>query len=789
MQIIGGAFGWGISQNLRELLSFVIQSYQPGSKIFLFGFSRGAFTVRLLADIICRYGIPNKNGLKTAEQVEAVATKMLRSYKHVNRMLWRTHRKNSDDQKSQFIESHPEVRQLRVGNYRSNSNDGVQFGSPEQQASDSNETEHLIHFLGCWDTVEALGVPFEAVKQAAIFYFPLRSQNTIPSPKIKTIRHALSLDDERKTFHPLCFTDHHVPGQDILQTWFPGNHCHVGGGYSRDQMAMAPLEWMIKHACGSGLDINESQFEDYIADKYVHGQLPCARSGMNFFYGYHPRRIDHFQKTGPWSIHVSAFQRLGNQIQTYLPTGMLVENTNIHKDTLGRSPGSHSVNSEVDAPVIYIDGGGVTLELDNSKLDLNIPKQISLGSDDVKDYVSLMSNINETNVWMGRVLWYACFAYFASLPLMGWVLRASEKIPIFEFLKQPLPEASLRGSALQIEEMVLGITRSFLPSIVGDSFIAGLLNRPGLASCWLIGLVVLLFVCKRNRSIVEQKSFEAWLKTPADVFKRHGCEPDGPASTESPRLDQPESNKRIGDQRPSWLKRCTQLINQILSWLASVIAPRAKPFLDGLFAWTKKLFASIFGVYAISTTIAVATIGLFLVAALFQLGHQWNYNSVTRSGKNLPALKSKTLVECDGIFDTKKVAFNTGFLLQKGVKYEVRLKTKYGGQKESDFGWSDGDETNKWWIGRCYPANPNGFDEPELAKNWIFGFRKYPDKPMFKVLGKTEPNGSECYEIGIGDGKTFTADEDGVLVLFVNDAKGFYWNNAGKAKVFVRAVE
>ena len=78
--MIGGAFGLGISRNLRDLYTSLIYAYEPGDQIYLFGFSRGAYTVRVLANMICMFGIPDPTG-KSAANVDQMARDVLSNYK------------------------------------------------------------------------------------------------------------------------------------------------------------------------------------------------------------------------------------------------------------------------------------------------------------------------------------------------------------------------------------------------------------------------------------------------------------------------------------------------------------------------------------------------------------------------------------------------------------------------------------------------------------------------------------------------------------------------------------
>ncbi|GGC76874.1 DUF2235 domain-containing protein [Marinobacter halophilus] len=202
-QILAGATGQGLEKNVMDGYRFLVHNYAPGDEIFLFGFSRGAYTARSLCGMINNCSILKK---VHANQIEN-AFKLYKTKKHSangeHSMAWKkTH-------------------------------------SVEQRTP--------IKFVGVWDTVGALGLPFTffgLIKDKDLFYDREIGNN------VETARHALSLDEHRKDFEPTLWDP--KEGTDIKQVWFAGAHSDVGGGYGPDKkdriLANIPLLWMAEEA-------------------------------------------------------------------------------------------------------------------------------------------------------------------------------------------------------------------------------------------------------------------------------------------------------------------------------------------------------------------------------------------------------------------------------------------------------------------------------------------------------------------------------------------------------------
>ena len=226
-RIVGGAFGKGIDRNIKEAYRFLCLNYDEGDEIYLYGFSRGAYTVRSLAGLIYCSGLPKRNNIRQIPQ----------AYK-----LYRQRNSSGDI-------STPNTEEAR--NFRRENGERVP-----------------IKFLGCWDTVGSLGIPDqiswllidEWVNEKYQFH------DTVLSPIIQNARHAVAIDEIRKVFDvtPMKKSSKNS-NQSLRQVWFPGNHGCVGGG-NKEQSGLSDgtLNWMIDESKSLGLEFDRSKILDGI---------------------------------------------------------------------------------------------------------------------------------------------------------------------------------------------------------------------------------------------------------------------------------------------------------------------------------------------------------------------------------------------------------------------------------------------------------------------------------------------------------------------------------------------
>jgi uncharacterized protein (DUF2235 family) len=213
-RIGGGAFGDGLEANIHDSYRFLVANYEPGDRIYIFGFSRGAYTARSLAGMIRRCGILRRD--------------QVRQYP-VAKNIYRTVLKAADPRAVQF-----------------------------RQAS-AIEPDTPIRCVGVWDTVGALGIPLRAfsMKNKKDFEF----LDTSLSRAVEYAFHALAVDEHRGPFAPTLWDSQPDPAQTVQQVWFAGAHSDVGGGYQETGLSDHALLWMIDAAKTAGLEFDDHVME------------------------------------------------------------------------------------------------------------------------------------------------------------------------------------------------------------------------------------------------------------------------------------------------------------------------------------------------------------------------------------------------------------------------------------------------------------------------------------------------------------------------------------------------
>jgi len=233
--VFGLATGYGLDANVLAAYRFLVRNYEKGDEVYLFGFSRGAHTVRVLAGFINLVGVLQRHQ-------EHLSSYALTAYK------------------------------------QSSSKDKFEIAWRVQEVLDTHRV--TIRFMGCWDTVASVIVP-----RPDRFYLP--SFEALPftkeNPCVQVFRHAVAVDERRRMFRlarwnePQMFKsnpfveDENAEEQDIKQVWFAGVHSDIGGGYSEQESGAAkyPLGWMVDEAREHGL-----MFRETMVKRLVQGQNP-----------------------------------------------------------------------------------------------------------------------------------------------------------------------------------------------------------------------------------------------------------------------------------------------------------------------------------------------------------------------------------------------------------------------------------------------------------------------------------------------------------------------------------
>ncbi|VEP18597.1 conserved hypothetical protein [Hyella patelloides LEGE 07179] len=226
-KIFGGVTGWGIDQNIQDAYRFLCLNYNEGDEIYLYGFSRGAYTVRSLAGLIYCSGLLHRHKIRLAPKAY---------------QLYRKQTKPED---------------ISIPN----TEEAINFRR-------ENSVHAPITFLGCWDTVGALGIPDQISWLSVDKQFNQKYQfhDTSLSPIIQHARHAVAIDEIRKVFDftPMTKSSKN-DDQNLLQMWFPGEHGCVGGGTNEQSgLSDSALQWMIDESKALGLEFDESKVIDGI---------------------------------------------------------------------------------------------------------------------------------------------------------------------------------------------------------------------------------------------------------------------------------------------------------------------------------------------------------------------------------------------------------------------------------------------------------------------------------------------------------------------------------------------
>jgi hypothetical protein len=222
-KVTGNAFGAGLSKNLLQCYQFIYDNYNSGDRIYLFGFSRGAATVRSLSSFIHYFGILPKS---RPELIKKAFNLYLKGQDKVGSRKSNKELQDALNEKAtEFVHEHP-----------------------NQWAQ--------IEFLGVWDTVPALGLValagFNTFLGEVLRY---NYHNYTLHPSVKNAYHAISIDDDRLWFHPSLWKEKTREEQIVEQVWFSGAHTDIGGGFDESGLSDISLEWMIAKAVSLGLRI------------------------------------------------------------------------------------------------------------------------------------------------------------------------------------------------------------------------------------------------------------------------------------------------------------------------------------------------------------------------------------------------------------------------------------------------------------------------------------------------------------------------------------------------------
>jgi hypothetical protein len=220
-RLAGLASGRGAYENIAEAYTFLMRTYRPGDEIFIFGFSRGAFTARAVAGLVNQFGILRR-------ELENLVPTLVHVY---------FSDAGGNREKQEELEAVTrDIRRL--------------CAAPGSEA-------HEVWFVGVWDTVSSIGIP--------PFTREIHKPATVSGKRMRHVRQALALDEHRRPFRPRLYAEKNFAGpgradQSLRQEWFPGAHCDVGGGYGHreERLSDEALGWLVREAVGRNLRVKGS---------------------------------------------------------------------------------------------------------------------------------------------------------------------------------------------------------------------------------------------------------------------------------------------------------------------------------------------------------------------------------------------------------------------------------------------------------------------------------------------------------------------------------------------------
>src|SRR5262245_24064545 len=409
LAVLGGAFGWGLKRNVLDLYRFLCRNYEPNARIYAFGFSRGAFTIRLLLGLVANQGLirntsPSGKPLPESE-LQHLAVQAYRAYRaeryhsvlHVESLfrgardlflrLWHTIRRAPRYEKQKNITGVP------------------------------------IHFVGLWDTVAAYGLPIdEMTRGISQWLWPLEFPNRRFNAKdIHRALHAIAIDDERTTFHPVLWSEsgvmpraadregrHWIKDEKLSQVWFSGVHSNVGGGYPDDSLARVPLCWIMGEAQREGLRFKATPDAILVASSAADkdGRLYDSRQGLGGYYRYGPRKIYDL-------CHMTLSRREGDEVTIELPK--------IHETAFTRTINGAHPYAPIGFPrdyAVVLNSGEIVA---GDKNPFETPQQAAARANAQERIWNL--------VWARRVVYFATVAasfYLALFPIIHQTTKSGE---------------------------------------------------------------------------------------------------------------------------------------------------------------------------------------------------------------------------------------------------------------------------------------------------------------------------------------------------------------------------
>jgi hypothetical protein len=802
------ATGIGVPSNVRRLYEFICWNWRENDEIYMFGFSRGSFTIRTLIGLMDHEGlIPAQIGNEAVTHAEMRRNVM---------GAWRTYRSKTIPWWKTFptVWLARTVRNVVLGVFHLAARWllGWRLYSEVGRATSAQHRCRVpIKFVGLFDTVEAFGVPIEELRSAIDWaIWPISFRNSTFSETVIRACHALSLDDERTAFHPLRIDRKTAKDRArIKEVWFAGVHSDVGGGYPEDDLALVPLNWMTQEIG------NDLRFIDgarkLIAEKASpYASIHDSRSGLSVFYRYRPRTVG--DNGGPPLIHYSVAEKIAFGVDRYAPVTL--------PDTAYVLMPDGTPHEIKGFDQTRLAPAGAALAPVSPQMALALKAVESLNDPD-RAIVSLTLD----NIWRRRVAYFSLlFTAFviASLP---WTVK-----PAVAFFRQTMQAAATRlglasywdalwtwaSNSDQASSAFLGSVFQLIGSLLpgyAKPWSEALIERP--TACGIvIVLAIVLYVWNGTlRDRIADLARQAWLpaeKTAATKKKKE--------------------NAKTKDSIPSSL--ATKIRRSRLAALVECVVSR--------YALPLAAIALIYAAVGVSISRSTVTLRDGSGAICAEGGVDEKRPAATK-------LQPGQTVIRDG-FETSRLCWASGVALEEGQHYALWIEmtdppffdrtimTDIAGFKDASWIHVLAWPIRRWWtadwfqpIARIGPSGidtwvlvsadgdvaipigtdtagnhfPKHFYEDDSYKERLkqLGGGKAEDDPSRLATNQKIPDAELAKATEIWNkhkfrkiyASNFTAHSDGELILYVNDAiaaipfgktiTSYYENNTGKAKI------
>jgi hypothetical protein len=758
----GGAFGWGLKRNVIDLYKFVCRNWKPGVQIYGFGFSRGAFTIRMVVGLIASQGLVQAD---TEEGLNRGARAAFRVYRWKNHWKWYRHI---------FW-----IFRLILGWALAafDAATGHRYKDVKRVT-----TQIDVRFLGLWDTVEAYQMPVVEIKRAIDFWlFPMSFASLSLSPFVQEACHALAMDEERETFHPTLWD----PDKRIDQVWFAGVHSNVGGGYDEDQQSYVPFSWIAERAQTTGLRFDQAALGRIAANASPYARLYDSRRGVAALYRYSPRTREITEGTPDPLIHWSVIMRMGDGSDRYAPI-ILPPRFRI------LAPDHKSIVRMADAVTLSQSGDSQMAALGTALLPLGTPSEQQVS-------------------WIWDFIWWRRVIYFATLSAVALVAL----YPLIgKVLNRWFDERDAHAVSQGIVDELAGMVSAFIPSFLSP-WLDALRDQP--EAFMIIGgaLAYFYFLGALLGKRIEDRAFAAWQTRP-QTYPDYARQAHAAA-----RFLWVASLVSLGIftvvfLRPTvqakWLWGVLTVVIILLaitrSWQAArldaIVKTGKPPMRAGMILGIAHFFRtnglSIRFSQIFTNDIVPLVFLLMVFAVAFSLANKAIVGVVSTTDDKM-CKPSGTHSEKENVgmaqelFDARDPCWATGLVLEKGATYRVVMqivKEWFDEKHPADLGGFPSDTQvhipgaglKRWWSANWFQP---------IARIGVLGNEEYalaPNPPYQEKRAGVDPPAERHRLIA-----QITPHSTGELFVYVNDAAmfypkpgRFYCNNIGTAKVCVERV-